>query len=204
MHKDIQEAVKILKQGGLVVYPTDTAYGFAVDATNLAAIKKLYALKGRSFKKPIQVIFPSIEKAQKVLRISPYAKKLMKTFWPGAVSFVLPLRSKAKNWVMLSGRTGTIGIRNPASVITQQLVKKFGKPITTTSANLSGQPTAYTLNEVKTQYHGKKAVPDYYLDGGRLKKNSISTLLQIDGQNVTLIREGVVKFSRIQKAIKKL
>jgi L-threonylcarbamoyladenylate synthase len=168
----IEQALKILKDGGVVVYPTDTAYGLAVDATNFAAVKKLYALKGRDFKKPIHVIVPSTD----LLTVPYYSLsrevlKLINKFWPGPLTIVVPLKARGASWQMLSAGTKTIGIRYPNHETAQALCEAFGKPITTTSANLSGLPSTYSIAAVKKQFAKGKLKPDFYLDGGKAQEN---------------------------------
>src|SRR3990167_777441 len=106
---DLDKAVQILKQGGIVAYPTDTAYGLAVDATNVSAVKKLYRLKGRDFNNPIHVIVP-LGHYHTVVYDSAQARELMKKFWPGPLTIVLPLKATGQSWKMLSAGTGTLGI----------------------------------------------------------------------------------------------
>src|SRR3989338_475397 len=138
-NKGVQLAVEYLKAGKAIVYPTDTAYGLGVDATNVQAVRRLYKIKGRSFKKPVHVIVPNYAAAQNVAMIDKPSRKLFKKFFPGPLTIVLELRiQNRKSWKMLSAETGTIGIRMPDNRFALALVKKFGKPITTTSANLSG------------------------------------------------------------------
>lgn len=201
--EQIKKAIQILKQGGTVVYPTDTSYGLAVDATNLKAVKKLYRLKGRNFKKPIHVIIPRSH-----LHTVPYAsinnaaRKLIKKFWPGPLTIVLPLKAKGKSWQMLSAGTGTIGIRLPNHKIALDLVKKFGKPITTTSANISGGPDCYSIAEVEKQFAKSKIKPDFYLDGGRLPKRKPSTIVSLVGGYVKILREGPISKKQIDTILK--
>ena len=121
----INQAVGILKSGGIVVYPTDTAYGLAVDATNLVAVRKLYRLKGRDFKKPIHVILLN-KHIHTVVYECGASKKLIKKFWPGALTVVLPLKARGKSWQMLSAGTKTLGVRLPNNRTASDLVKKFG------------------------------------------------------------------------------
>jgi L-threonylcarbamoyladenylate synthase len=199
----IEKAIEVLTKGGVVVYPTDTAYGLAVDATNLSAVKKLYALKGRDFKKPIHVIVPSTD-----LLTVPYyslgrqALKLIDRFWPGPLTIVVPLKERGGSWKKLSAGTGTIGIRYPDNETAQMLVEAFGKPITTTSANMSGQPTTYSVAEVKKQFAKSKLKPDFYIDGGKLKKIAPSTIVAVTNNNVTILREGPISEKEIKKALK--
>ena len=210
----IQEAVKILKQGGIVVYPTDTVYGLAVDATNVKAVDKLYKLKGRDFKKPIHVIIPikhynTIEYDSKLLnrivKLNREAKKLMIKFWPGPLTIVLLLLAKGKSWQKLSAGTGSLGVRYPANLTSQALCEALKRPITTTSANVSDKPDCYSVIEVKNQFkkfnpeaNGK---PDFYLDGGKLKKTSPSTVVSLV-KDVKILRVGPISERQIREAVR--
>ena len=204
----IKEAIQILKSGGVVVYPTDTAYGLAVDATNPAAVKKLYQLKGRDFHNPIHVIPPTKDWIEKLVKLSPVAKKIIDRLMPGPLTLVLPLKAKGKPWQMLSAGTNTLGIRRPKHKLALDLAMLLRKPITTTSANVSGQPNCYSVAEVKRQFEpklphprlrlrreaagrllswkergvlsGRKPKPDFYLDGGKLRKTRPSTVVLIE------------------------
>lgn len=199
---NIEQALKILKAGGVVVYPTDTAYGLAVDATNPAAVKKLYALKGRDFKKPIHVIVPSTD----LLTVPYYSLsrevlKLINKFWPGPLTIVVPLKARGASWKMLSAGTKTIGIRYPNHETAQTLCEALGKPITTTSANISGLPSTYSIAEAKEQFAKGKLKPDFYLDGGKLKRVKPSTIVSIVNNNVTILREGPISEKEIKKVV---
>lgn len=196
----ISEAVKVLKAGGIVVYPTDTSYGLAVDATNARAVKKLYQLKGRNFKKPIHVIAPWADYHTIVYDSAP-ARKLVKKFWPGPLTLVLPLKAKGKSWQMLSAGTGTLGIRYPAHQTPQALVGVFGKPITTTSANIAGLGDTYSIDEVKKQFGNNHDFNIYYLNGGKLKKTKSSTVLSLIG-HAKILRPGPITETQIKKALK--
>jgi L-threonylcarbamoyladenylate synthase len=196
----IEQALKILKDGGVVVYPTDTAYGLAVDATNLTAVKKLYALKGREFNKPIHIIFPSVDWLKKNVKLDKASLKLMNRFLPGPLTIVAKLKSRNRGLNKIKGTTG-IGLRLPDNSTAQALCEAFGKPITTTSANLSGLPSTYSIAAVKKQFAKSKLKPDFYLDGGRLKKIKPSTIVSVVNNNVTILREGPISEKEIKKAV---
>jgi L-threonylcarbamoyladenylate synthase len=199
---DINKAVEVLMKGGVVAYPTDTAYGLAVDATNLKAIRRLYQVKGRDYNKPISVIFPTVKEAEKFVRFNKVARKMADAYWPGELTLVLPVRLGASKALdALTAKTGSLGVRHPNSDIAMELVTKLGRPITATSANISGKPAAYTVSEIKKQFSRAKDKPDYYLDGGILPQNALSTMLHVDGKHVTLLREGVVNYHDVIKIL---
>ena len=199
---EIEKAVEVLKKGGVVAYPTDTAYGFAVDATSTKAIKRLMELKGRGSGKGISVIFPSLAQAKKVVSLNSHAKRLMDAHWPGGLTLVLPVKAKGSHWKLLCGGTRCLAIRRPDSEISMQLAEKLGKPITATSANLSGKPTTFSVPEIKRQFAKSRRKPDFYLDGGKLPGKRVSTVVQVEGRHVTLLREGAIDFHEIIKQLK--
>ena len=196
---NLDQAVKILKAGGVVVYPTDTAYGLAVDAANLSAVKKLYAVKGREFKKPVHVIPPTKAWIEKIVKLNPAAKRIIEALMPGPLTLVLPLKISGPSWRMLSAGTKTLGIRRPKNKIALDLAYGLGRPITTTSANLSGQPTCYSATAVRRQFQRARLRPDYYLDTGRLPKRAPSTVAAVS-EYVKIIRSGPVTERELQRA----
>ncbi|MBI4054303.1 MAG: threonylcarbamoyl-AMP synthase [Candidatus Doudnabacteria bacterium] len=205
----IKLAAQLLRAGKSVVYPTDTSYGLAVDATNPVAVKKLYRLKGRNFKKPVHVIVSSLSMAKKLVVLGRQAEKLSKRFLPGPLTVVLPLRVrgrkrglKERSLRLLSAGIGTLGIRMSDNKITLALVKKLGRPITTTSANISGLPASYSPEEVLKQFRGRKYQPDLILDAGRLPRVKPSTVVAITGGRVRILRQGPVSKQRIKDALK--
>ncbi|MBI2356362.1 MAG: threonylcarbamoyl-AMP synthase [Candidatus Doudnabacteria bacterium] len=203
----VSKAVKTLKAGGIVVYPTDTSYGLAVDATNVIAVRKLYKLKGRGFKKPVHVICSYSNTAPyysigKIVKLNTHAKKLIKKFWPGPLTIVLPLKAKGKSWQMLSAGTRTLGVRYPAHKLARALVEELGKPITTTSANIAGGPDCYSISEVKKQFAKSKLSTNItFLDGGGLPKTKPSTVVSLI-EHVKILREGPITKKQIEKALK--
>lgn len=185
----------------------------AVDATNPEAVAKLYRLKGRHFRKPTHVIIPgeyyhTTEYGSKwlsrIVKVTPDAKKLIRKFWPGPLTIVLPLKAKGKSWKKLSAGTGTLGIRWPKNKIALELVKKFGKPITTTSANVSGQPNTYSVEQVKKQFQSSNppagGKPDFYLDGGKLRKTKPSTVVSMI-KDAKILRVGPITEKQIANAL---
>ena len=200
--KQIDQAIKILRQGGVVAYPTHTSYGLAVDPSNEKAVKKLYRLKGRDFKKPVHVIAATLEEIKGLVKWGTVAQNLSEKFWPGPLTLVLPLKAKGKTWKLLSAGTKSLGVRLSDYPIVTEMLTAFGKPITATSANVSGQPNTYSVAEIKKQFKNQKYKPDFYLDGGKVEKLSPSSIIQIDFRHVTLIREGPIKYHRLIKFLK--
>ncbi|PIS41272.1 MAG: threonylcarbamoyl-AMP synthase, partial [Candidatus Kerfeldbacteria bacterium CG08_land_8_20_14_0_20_42_7] len=147
--KDLEQAVAVLKEGGMIVYPTDTVYGLAVDAFNVEAIGKLFVIKKRA-QKPLPIIVSSIEEAKKVSNITANYEKVVNEYWPGAITFVFEKKKIVPNALTLGLQT--VGIRIPNSPVSVLLVKLLGRPITSTSANISGEKVCTTIDEVMRQF----------------------------------------------------
>jgi L-threonylcarbamoyladenylate synthase len=201
-HKKIIEAcVLALKQGKVVAYPTDTCYGLGVDAENIKAIKKLYQIKGRDFNKPIHLVVPSVAYAKTITQWNNNAAKLVKNFWPGAITLVLELKVKNEKLKVLSANTGTIGVRMPNNKIALDLAKTLGCPVTATSANISGQPDCYSAGEILKQFQKQKFQPDIIINAGKLPKRKPSTLVRVFDDVVKVLREGPISEKQIKKVL---
>jgi len=186
-------ALKYLRAGKSVVYPTDTAYGLGVDAENAKAVQCLYKIKGRGYKKPTHVIVHNSSAVKKCTIVTPSGLRLMRKFWPGALTIVLDLKSKKSGLRMLSAGTGTIGVRMPDDEIALALAKKLGRPITTTSANPAGGPAPYTIQDSAKQFKNRARQPDLYLDGGKLPKTKPSTIVSLKYDKIEVLRRGPIK-----------
>ncbi len=184
------------------VYPTETCYGLGVDATSLEAVKKLYRLKGRSFYKPVHIVVSSVSMAKQYVKWNRTSQKLATAFWPGSLTLVLPVKKhNAVNDLLTSG-SGFLGVRMPKHNVPLSLVKKLGRPITATSANVSGRPECYSLEAIRAQFSRRKLKPDILIDGGLLKKTKPSTLVKINGEKVELLRAGPVSWASIERVLK--
>ncbi len=200
----IQASVKALKQGKIIVYPTDTCYGLAVDVSNIKAIKKLYRLKGRNFNKPSSVVVPSVSSAKKIVKWGSLAQKLAKKFWPGAITIVLELRIKNQELRILTAKTNFLGLRLPKNKIALDLAKALNKPITATSANLAGKSECYSVDEIVQQFQHQTTKPDMMIDAGKLPFQKPSTLVKLDdAREVSILRLGPITFNQINNAVSK-
>lgn len=202
----LKEAVRFLKDGKSVVYPTDTCYGLAVDANNTRAVSGLFLIKGRTEKKPVHVIVGSLDQAKKLAVFNAKALLLFKKFFPGPLTIVLKMKSEVKNresWKHLSAGTGTIGIRMPDNKIALELARKLGSPITTTSANISGKRSAYSIEEVYLQFRVRKHQPDLVINALNLPEVKPSTIVDLTQKDVRILREGPISTNAIIKACEK-
>ena len=184
---NIQQARFVLREGGVILHPTETCYGFACDAMNEAAVKKLYELKKMPLFKPSSILISNIEAAVGYGEFSPLAHALAMKYWPGPLTIVVPRKNIP---LFLNPGTTTIGMRIPGHVWTLDLLKMCDFPLITTSANVSGQPQAYEVSEVLNQLG--EARPDFIIDSGKIPEEKPSTVLEIIGDSMKIIREGPV------------
>lgn len=193
----LARACAVLRAGGVVAFPTETYYGLAVDPFNRAALSRLFALKGRAADKPVLLIVDNPSQlADLTEEIPPPFARLMERFWPGPLTLVFPGLTSLPE--MLTGYGGTIGVRVSSHPVARQLVRGFGRPITATSANLSGRPAAVVAGGVHDQL-GPGV--DVVLDGGETPGGQGSTILGYQGGKVCLLRAGVIPFAEIEAVL---
>ncbi len=142
-------AVKILEKGGVVICPTDTVYGFLVDAGNKKAVEKIYKIKKRSKSKPLPVFVKDLKMAKELAEIDARQAKILRKFWPGKYTFVLKLKViKLSGYKVYGVDKKTIALRIPKHPFLQKLLKKINRPLAQTSANLSGQETLKSTEQL--------------------------------------------------------
>ncbi len=196
--KQLEQAVSVLRRGGVVAFPTETYYGLAVDPFNDRALESLFALKKRAVDKPVLVLVREPGEIESlVASVPPVYEQLISLFWPGPLTLVFPARPSLSHW--LTGGTGTIGIRQSPHPVALALVTAFGGPITATSANISGLPPACSADMVRA---GFGAQPDCILDGGRTTGSGGSTLVGLDREEqLWCLREGMLPLETINRQI---
>lgn len=182
-------AVRILRNGGTVVVPTETSYGIAADACNARAVAAVRRLKGRG-EKPMALIASSTAMVRTHFHMPALAVRLARRHWPGPLTLVLPVRDRALARSGLS-RDGAAGVRVPSAALPRALSRALGRPIVATSANRSGAPPAPALAEFVLQFRGKK-LPDAFLDAGRLPPRMPSTVAAVTDGRVRILRPGPV------------
>jgi L-threonylcarbamoyladenylate synthase len=195
----INKALAVLKSGGVIVYPTDTAYGLGVDATNEQAVEKIFAIKDREYGKPVPVIVGDIDAARRIATFSASAEKLASAFWPGALTIVVPAREHELSQ-SIHGET-TIGIRIPKQTWCVHLAQSLGAPITSTSANATETPAQYSIEGVRHSLGATAALVDLWIDGGILSGGPVSTVVVVAGDQIDIKREGAISRENIEKVL---
>ena len=189
-------AKKVLLQGGVIAFPTDTFYGLGVDPFNRDAVDRIFEIKGREKNKALFLLISRREQLETLVKeITPAHTTLMQEFWPGPLTLLFePLSAIPKNVT-----EGLVGIRQPGNSITRDLISALGHPITAPSANLSGEAPPTTAKQVD-QTIGKYL--DLIIDGGTCPGGEPSTLVDCSETPVKLIRTGAIPFTDIEKALR--
>ena len=182
----IAEAARIIRNGGVVVFPTRSLYGLGADAFNAKAVNRIFHIKQRPANKPILVLIKDKDELDRLAAlVPPAATAIMKRFWPGRVSIVF--QAKKGLSANLTAGTNKIGIRLPGHNIAYTLVKAAGSPITGTSANLSGSAGCFQINDLDEKIVDNV---DLILDAGPLKGGAGSTIVDVTGEAPLILRQG--------------
>lgn len=186
--KAIETAARILKNGGLVAFPTETVYGIGANYNDAKAIKKLYEIKKRPLNKPFTVHISNLDMITEMgCEITPQAEKLVKKFWPGPLTIILPIV-----------KGGKIGFRMPKNVIAIELIEKSGVPVVAPSANLSGNKPPSRAEEILKDFDGKI---DLILDGGETQIGTESTVVDLTEEPFRILRKGAISSGDIYQTV---
>lgn len=192
----MRKAKQAIGKGELVVVPTDTVYGLAADAFNAAAVQALLDAKGRGRQSPPPVLIPNVESLYALAEsVSDRALKLAEKFWPGPLTMILPAQPSLQ-WDL--GETkGTVALRVPNNKIVLALLAETG-PLAVSSANLTGEPAALTAEGANEYLSEKVAV---YLDGGQAEIGEASTIIDLTGEKVRIVRAGAISREALQELL---
>jgi L-threonylcarbamoyladenylate synthase len=177
----LKEAERAVREGKVVICPTDTVYGLCANALNQKAVNKVFKIKKRSKKKPLSVFAKSIGEASKISFLGKAEAEKMKS---GKVTGILKAKRKFPKGVLAKG--GTIGVRIPDHVFIKKLLKMVKTPLTGTSANVSGKPASMNIKEILLQFEKEKYKPDLVIDSGNLKKRKPSTVVDFTREGRTI------------------
>ena len=196
--ESLDKAASVLRAGGIVAFPTETYYGLAVDPFQEAALERLFQIKQRPQDRPVLVLVQGLD--QVLLLASEFPEQylpLVECFWPGPLTLVCPVQPGLPR--LLTGGGEDIGLRHSSCTTANRLLAVFKKPITATSANISGMPAAVSAAEI-VHVFGDKV--DLILDGGFCPGGSGSSLVGFRKGTLYCIREGKIPFVKIQACIK--
>ena len=174
----IDQAVNILNNGGVIAYPTDTVYGIGCDVLNQQAVEKVFELKGRDYSKPLSIACLDIEMTRKYAFIPVEIEKVFKELLPGPFTILLKKKKQITN--LVTAGLDKVGVRIPDSDLCLKIIEKLGRPIITTSANLSGKEEIINYQDIQ--------IPVDFIVKGKCKFNQPSTLF--DPENKKILRRG--------------
>jgi L-threonylcarbamoyladenylate synthase len=191
----VRRAAAVIRLGGVVIYPTETVYGLGCDPANVDAARRLCSIKGRA-DKPLPLACSDLDVAKRLVEFNPAAERLASRFWPGPLVLVLPAKVEYSIWVTRGART--LGVRVPDHDVARRLAALSGGVIVSTSANRSGEPPPRTAGEAAEALGGEV---DLVLDGGRAPLGEPSTVVDLSGEEVWILRKGPIGADQIREAL---
>ena len=193
----VELAAQRLMDGGVIAIPTDTVYGLAAALDHPAAIARIYQLKGRDDGKPMPVLVSDMHAVERLTtRIDPLARALMKRFWPGALTIVLPAASMVPEEVRRGG--STVGVRMPDNELAVAIISKAGGAVAVTSANRSGSPEATSAAMVREIFGCGLG---WIVDGGECNGGRPSTVVQLVHGEPRILRCGAINEQDLRRAL---
>jgi L-threonylcarbamoyladenylate synthase len=195
--REINDAVAVLKRGGLVAFPTETVYGLGADAASPDAVRRIFDTKGRPATHPVIVhLADAAQLASWTRDVPAAAHRLAKKFWPGPLTLVLKRARNVSD--VVTGGQDTVALRVPAHPVALRLLARFGGGVAAPSANRHGRVSATMADHVRTEFG---AAVDCVLDGGETKIGIESTIIDLSGRNAALLRPGWITAAEIETAL---
>ena len=192
---ELDKAFAALDNGGVVVFPTDTLYGLGADVFSLPALQRIFAIKGRPAELALPVLVAGLDQVESVaLPMSNQAQELAERFWPGPLTLVMRRSPELPD--LVTGGADTVAVRMPAHRIPLALARRLGRPITGSSANLSGQPDLLDLDSIENQLGN---LVDYIIRSGPPPEGTGSTVVDITRNKPRLLREGSISLEEIME-----
>ena len=193
----LKEVATAIKNGKVVVFPTETVYGIGTNGLDEKAIEKLYKLKKRPKNKPISLLVNNIDMINDIAEdITELEYKLINKFMPGPLTIILKKKNKIPD--ILTANSGTVGIRIPQNEIAIKLIEYANVPLATSSANISGEASGINLKNIMKDFNDDI---DYYIDGGFSKIGIASTVVQVFDGIPHILRKGVITIDDIKKVV---
>lgn len=183
--------VEIIKRGGLVIIPTDTVYGIIGDATNEDTIRRVFEIKKRDFNKPLLMLVNSVDMLENyVSNVSDLEYKIIDEYWPGPLTIVFKKNDNVSD--LLTARKDTIGVRYPNNKMLLDIISKVGRPLLSTSVNISGNPNITDVKNIEDEIANSV---DFIMDGG-VCNNLPSTIVECKGNDVVVLRNGAIDIKK--------
>lgn len=192
-----QKAAYVLKAGGIIIYPTETLYGLGALALNVQSVERIFHIKGRTEGKPIPILVKDKEMLYEVAEITEETAILIQRFLPGPLTLVV--REKEKFPSLITGGTGKVAVRISRHSFVRSLFQLIDEPITSTSANISGEENLFNITEIRKMFDGKV---ELIVDSGNLPPSKGSTVVDLTVKPPSIIREGDISKEELQEFLK--
>lgn len=189
---EVYDLLRRLIDGQVLVVPTETTYGLVGDSTSEQVVRRICQIKKRDPNKPLPVICHSLEMVKRYFFLSAEEEELVVRYWPGPLAIVLLQQGEVK--ANLAG--DKVAVRVTSNKFLQDVLASFNKPLVATSANLSGQPAAYSAQQIITDFTLADDKPDLVVAAGLIPEILPSTIIEVKDQEVRVLRQGPIKFSR--------
>lgn len=197
-NNNINQAIEILKSGGIGIFPTDTVYGIGCDFSNTVSLNNLYKAKVRDYSKPINILVSRKDMIYKYVKnVNSIEETLINKFWPGPLTIIFNKTDLVPD--LLTAGLNTVGIRMPNNKVCLDLIDTLGKPLATSSANISNEkPTNYINENLIKKFKNKV---DFILDSGKIDSGISSTIIKVESNKINILREGPISFNDIMEVI---
>lgn len=193
----LKEVARTIKQGGVVVFPTETVYGIGANGLSANAVKRIYEVKQRPLNKPISLLVNGTDMINEIAQdITDLEKALIKEFFPGPLTIILKNKDIVPN--IVTANSNTVGVRMPSNEIALKLIEYAGVPIATPSANISGKPSGTNMEDIMKDFEGKV---DYFVDDGPSKIGISSTIVQVIDGVPHILRQGKITEEQIMNIV---
>jgi L-threonylcarbamoyladenylate synthase len=193
----LEEAATLIRAGGIVAVPTDTLYGLAADPFSGAAVEKIFAVKGRSAERALPLIAADLEQIERWLSpVPPAGRRLAAAYWPGPLTLLVARPAELPAGV--TGGLEQVGVRVPAHAVARGLCRVCGRPLTATSANHSGAPASADPDAVARALNDGVGL---LLDAGHTRGGPPSTIVDVSGSDVRLVRPGAIPWDEVQACL---
>ncbi|MEX0877375.1 MAG: L-threonylcarbamoyladenylate synthase [Candidatus Spechtbacterales bacterium] len=197
-----KKAAEHIRQGEVVIFPTDTLYGLGVDALKTTSVEKLFALKKRPASKPVPVFVKNIEMAKEFAFIDKKKEAVLERLWPGPFTVVLDKKEDISD--RLSAGTGKVGLRMPADNFCLELLRRFEGPITGSSANVSGMSSYSDIDAILRQFKEYSEEPAFVVDAGVLEEKEPSTVVDLTGAHPRILRMNQTTLKKLKEVFDNL
>lgn len=198
-YNKLKEVAKLLAEGSIGIFPTETVYGIGTNALNIKSLKKLYEIKRRPLNNPITLLVGNIETINNIAEISDTERALIKAFFPGPLTLVLKKKSIVSD--VVTAGLDSVGVRMPANEVALKLIDLAGVPIATPSANISYEPAVSSFKDISKELLNNV---DFAIDGGTSNVGTPSTVLKMENKTPHILRQGTITLEQINEVLNKL